>query len=156
MWLEKLPTRWDHDRPTGRARYIQDPVQSGSLDIGVEKGMQIQSSGLVRRTDLVHSMSRKQDTFTQCPGIYSEAIADRLFHDPWLMKTLWTTLGWRALARSEVRKQLSCWFMTCTGTTSCWRLRPPGLVAVTHGATSKHLCHRGLSWVFPYSCSSLP
>lgn len=63
-------------------------MQSGSLDIGVEEGMQIQSSGLVRRTDLVHSMSRKQDTFTQYPRIYSEAIADRLFHDPWLMKTL--------------------------------------------------------------------
>lgn len=48
-------------------------MQSDSLDVGLEKGMQIESSGLVRTADLAYVISRKQDAFAQCPSIYSRA-----------------------------------------------------------------------------------
>lgn len=52
---------------------------SDSLDVGLEKGMQIQSSGLVRTADVVYVISRKQDAFCTMPqNLQQSQVADRL------------------------------------------------------------------------------
>lgn len=56
---------------TTRTKVLAE-IQSDGLDLGLEKGMQIQSSGLVRTTDLAR-ITKKAGCFCTMPQNYSKA-----------------------------------------------------------------------------------